>query len=58
MLDEANASDGVCELSGPSLLHPSGIMGQGVCGGGDMAKKIIFVTVGKPTFPQLFYHIG
>lgn len=32
-------------------------MGQGACGGGVMAKWLNHVTVGKPTFPQSYYHI-
>ena len=40
------------------MLHPSGTMGQGVCGRGVMAKWIIHATVGKPISSQPHYHIG
>ena len=39
------------------MLHPSGTMGQGACECGVMAKWIIHVTIGKPTFSQPYYHI-
>ena len=54
---EANISDDVSEGGGPSLLHPSGTMGQGACGRGVLAKWLNHVTVGKPTFSQSCYHI-
>jgi hypothetical protein len=48
MLNEVIVCKRRIEFSGPSLLHPSGIMGQGVYVRGNVAKWIIHVTVGKP----------
>ena len=46
------ACEGWNEISGPSLLHPSGTMGQGVYAGGDVAKGFNPVTAGKPKRSQ------
>ena len=52
MLIEVIACEGWNEMSGPSLLHPSGTMGQGVYVRGDMAKGLNPVTVEKSNLPQ------
>ena len=52
MLNEVITCEGWNEFSGPSLLHPSGTMGQGVYVRGDLAKEIISVTVEKSNRSQ------
>ena len=54
---EVGGGDAINEPGGPSLLRPSGIMGRGVCGCGELAKRTILVTEGTPKFPQPYYHI-
>jgi hypothetical protein len=53
MLSEENPGDRNIELSGLSLLHPSGTMGQGVYVRGDVANQLNWVTKGTPNSPQL-----
>ena len=52
MLDEVIACEGCIEFSGPSLLHPSGTMGQGVYVRGELAKGFNPVTVEKSKCSQ------
>jgi len=52
MLTEVIACEGWIEDSGPSLLHPSGTMGQGVYVRGELAKRIILVTIEKSNRSQ------
>lgn len=52
MLNEVIACERWNEFSGPSLLHPSGTMGQGVYVRGELAKGIIPVTVEKSNRSQ------
>ena len=52
MLIEVIACEGWNEMSGPSLLRPSGTMGQGVLESGDLAKGLNPVTVEKSNLPQ------
>ena len=49
---EVKACERSIEAGGPSLLHPSGTMGQGVYVRGVVAKGIIPVTVEKSNRSQ------
>ena len=50
---EEKACEGSIQISGPSLLHPSGTMGQGVYVRGELAKRLNLVTVEKSNPSQL-----